>query len=157
MFNPFTIKITNIYSWKKLVATSKKSDALVKSSTEKTILYKTIQASFIHGLDKETLKKYSLNPELSLFKGGEAELHDRFPFASPAELHSITSNIQRESKLVSQLISNSGLSSWSKGIFSDAQQATGTEQDGTKFVEKLGDEDYDMIEDTERDGDVVME
>ena len=46
VYKIYIFLILTFCSWKKLVSTSKKSDASVKSATEKTILYKTLHASF---------------------------------------------------------------------------------------------------------------
>lgn len=107
-------------------------------------------------MDKDTLEKFSLNPEQSLFKGSDTELKERYSFASADELKSIVANTQRESKLVNQLITNSNLSSWSKGICSDTQKAVEAAKESNN-AKAANDEDFEMVEVEDNSEDVQME
>lgn len=111
----------------------------------------------ILGLDKNMLQKFALNPESSIWNGQQQELQARYHFSSPEELAKISADIQRENKLLGKLISDSGLSSWSKGIYSNVSQATGDEREQIKYGNAIED-DYDMVDDPDaRDEDVIME
>lgn len=98
------------------------------------------------------LQKYALNPDLSIWEGSEPDLKDRYPFASPEELGSIAADTHRENKLVGGLISDSGLSSWSKGIFGEAKLALGGDEDQIKYTE-----DHEMTNRPQTQGDVIIE
>lgn len=106
--------------WDSVMNTKKKSDEKVQKTTEKTLLYQTLESALAEDEQETINTDLVLNLESLIDivpSGNEKILEERFPYASKELLQGIFDDLEKEKGLLKELIYQRELASWTKGIF----------------------------------------